>query len=95
MKKVVEKVALQREKNKKLGELCKEKTDYILKEKTERLGKVLEQKGRAADAIKVGERACSHRQKARLMVREDIIAQKGLEHIRKTEINKLRVMDVS
>lgn len=42
MKRVVEKVQLQREKNKKLGELCKEKTEYFLAAKKERLDKVNE-----------------------------------------------------
>ena len=49
-----------------MAELCKEKTDYFLAAKHERLGKVLEQKEMAAEHIKGQERACSHRQKIRM-----------------------------
>jgi len=74
IKKVVEKVQLQREKNKKLAELSKEKVEYFLAAKNERLGKVNEQKDLNTEHIKNQERACSHRQKQRLEVRENVAA---------------------
>ena len=43
IKKVVDKVQLQREKNKKLTDLQKEKTTYFVQKKNERLEKVGEQ----------------------------------------------------
>jgi len=73
MKKVVEKVQLQREKSKKMAELSKEKVDYFLAAKHERLGKVYEQKDLAAEHITKGEKACSHRQKQRMETRQEVI----------------------
>ena len=49
IKKVVDKVQLQREKNKKLTDLQKEKTTYFVQKKNERLEKVGEQLKNVAD----------------------------------------------